>query len=401
MLAGGTRTGRSLADPGSITARTRRPWTVRRPFDDARTRPSARERTDGGSHLNQVGVPDAGKTATTYRPGFDVLRLVAIAGVVAIHVASPLLNHLDPAHPGRWWVGNLVFSLTRWTVPIFVMISGALTIGPRSASLVDFWRGRIPRLAIPLTAWTFIYWIFRIVHEGLRPDLGWLARSVLTTTTYGHLYFLAILLGLAAATPVIAAFWRIAGDRERLVLTCMGLGLGLAYRALQEPHIVGPVMLLDWWLPFVGYFLAGAYLSEVRLSQRSRRIAVVLFAASAGMVALGAWLSRSALLPLPVGTLYSYLGPLAMVGSLSAFVIAIPLGARFRPQYLRRLATLVLGIYLINPLLVALVRDIAPVPAGTAPAAVYVVIVTAIVTAGSAGLTLAGSRVRWVRRIVT
>ncbi len=186
--------------------------------------------------INLSPVPQMAdvKASQLYLAWLDQARLVAIAGVVAIHVASPLLSNLDPHHPGRWWVANAVFAVTRWTVPVFVMISGALALQPRSAGTLSYYRRRIPRISVPLIAWSILYWAFLVVIQRQALDPIWLLRSMLAATTYGHLYFLAILLGLALVSPVLAAFWRVADRRERLAVAALALCMGLAFRLFQE-----------------------------------------------------------------------------------------------------------------------------------------------------------------------
>jgi surface polysaccharide O-acyltransferase-like enzyme len=329
----------------------------------------------------------------------DLARVIAIFGVVAIHIGSPFLVHLDPRHPGAWWVGNVDFALTRWTVPVFVMISGALAIDGQQRSLRGYYGRRLPRIVVPLVAWSLVYWAFRIVHDGEAASAAWFVKSVLTATTYGHLYFLAAILGLAVITPVLAAFWNGATRGEQLVITFVALGLSLAIRGLQEFQMMGSVTLLDWWLPFLGYYLGGAFLRDVELSSRRRLEVAALFALSAALIAANAWLSRTTGSAISVGWTYSYFGPLAMINALAAFALLAGMRrVRIRTFVLRGLAALVLGIYLVNPILVAILNDVIALPTAALPAAAYLVLATISVVAASAILTSLGARIPRLRR---
>ena len=55
---------------------------------------------------------------------FDILRIVACFAVIIIHVCSWYL-YSDINSP-NWQVFNFYNSIVKWSVPIFVMISGAL-----------------------------------------------------------------------------------------------------------------------------------------------------------------------------------------------------------------------------------------------------------------------------------
>ena len=58
----------------------------------------------------------------------DVARSASAIAVVWLHVASEVLV-ADPSVTSlNWWIGNAADSLSRWCVPVFVMLSGALLI---------------------------------------------------------------------------------------------------------------------------------------------------------------------------------------------------------------------------------------------------------------------------------
>lgn len=65
---------------------------------------------------------------------FDILRIVAIFFVVFVHLAAQHWSDVDVSSRA-WFAFNLYCTTGKWSVPIFVMISGALFLGRRSASL--------------------------------------------------------------------------------------------------------------------------------------------------------------------------------------------------------------------------------------------------------------------------
>ena len=58
----------------------------------------------------------------------DWLRVLATIAVVTIHVSAGYVSVLDANNASRWMAGNLFESISRASVPIFVMISGALLL---------------------------------------------------------------------------------------------------------------------------------------------------------------------------------------------------------------------------------------------------------------------------------
>ncbi len=84
----------------------------------------------------------------------EVVRAVAIAGVVFLHSASPGLYLVDSLPRADWRFAIVVDGLTRPAVPLFFMASGALLLR-REFSFADLGR-RLPRLVVPLLAWSII-----------------------------------------------------------------------------------------------------------------------------------------------------------------------------------------------------------------------------------------------------
>ena len=53
---------------------------------------------------------------------FDLLRCVAAVAVIAIHVLAPYLPF------NEWFTAVGVNGVTRWAVPVFILITGALML---------------------------------------------------------------------------------------------------------------------------------------------------------------------------------------------------------------------------------------------------------------------------------
>ena len=88
---------------------------------------------------------------------FDALRLMAIIGIIFCHTAISFIA-LD--------IGSINFYITafmdcfrEFSVPIFVMLSGALLIGKKD-SLSSFFKRRLSRIFIPFIFWWIIYSLF-------------------------------------------------------------------------------------------------------------------------------------------------------------------------------------------------------------------------------------------------
>ena len=193
----------------------------------------------------------------------DVLRTGAAVLVVLLHCSGSLrpLAEFGP----EWWGTALLQAFTRSAVPLFVMISGALLIGPETENLAAFYRRRASRILVPLIFWMLFYQL--ISTRGLS---GRIVATIYGGTPYPHLWYLYMLLCLYFVLPAVSAAYR-SMNRGWLVLLSLGLigstFLSYAYNLLvfhRFPVLFFPLKTI----PFIGYALIGKVLYDA-LPRRS------------------------------------------------------------------------------------------------------------------------------------
>lgn len=82
---------------------------------------------------------------------FDILRVVAIFAVVAVHLSAQHWLDVDVSSRA-WFAFNLYCTTGKWSVPIFVMISGALFLG-RDTTIRTILKKNVLRMA-----GVFVFW---------------------------------------------------------------------------------------------------------------------------------------------------------------------------------------------------------------------------------------------------
>ncbi|MEU9506135.1 acyltransferase family protein [Micromonospora sp. NPDC048170] len=358
-----------------------------------------------------IPVPPAPADRPPRQYALDVLRIVAICGVVAIHVLGTYVANDDLRGSRDWWIATAVNIGAVWTVPVFVMISGALVLAPRAHrdGPAAFYRKRFPRILPALVAWHLIYLIgVRFLLRQEEPRGSALVQQLIDARVYTALYFLWLIAGLYVVAPVLAAFLAGGGDRRARITAGVAMGWTLAafmlagvMTFLDAPR---PIHLGAWtmWWPYVGYFLAGWALRRVRL--RGWRLGLAALLAVA-LLAEGVWRWGSRPdLPLvqalvPVG----YLGAGVAVASVCVFLVGLALGERLRPspgaaRILVRLSDASFGVFLVHLLILAVVQWAAPgLPVGES---LGVTLATcAFVVVASFAVSLGAARVPYLRAI--
>jgi surface polysaccharide O-acyltransferase-like enzyme len=280
---------------------------------------------------------------TQRNPNIDTLRVVAAYAVVWLHVSVWVVYGDPSVESSGWWVGNLVDSFTRWSVPLFVMLSGMLLLSASaSATPLDFWRKRLRRLLPALVFWTLVYFAFRYFFEPPF-ELKDAIKSLLKGNPYYHMWYLYMLVGLTFITPYLRQLVAVISRRALLYLI-----LGSFIIAAGEFAYGGRVMtFLPSFLPFTGYFLAGYYIANLDYKPK-KRIFIPLILLCGLVIAL----ATGALMPSrdikAYDFTYSYHNLLVVIMSLSIFLLLIK--APPMTGLLQRIAPITLGVYAIHPL---------------------------------------------------
>lgn len=89
---------------------------------------------------------------------FDLLRCVAAVAVIAIHVLAPYRNELGVIPMDQWLTAVGVNSVTRWAVPVFILITGALMLSDtRPFDGKYYVKRRLGKVLVPFLIWSTFY----------------------------------------------------------------------------------------------------------------------------------------------------------------------------------------------------------------------------------------------------
>ena len=126
----------------------------------------------------------------------NTVRALAIITVVGIHVAGPALYQPMNAN---WWTGNIIASLSRIRVPLFLMISGALLLH-KDEPVRIFFKKRFSKILIPFLFWSAFYYIYQI-RSGL--DMNSFIKVLLGNGIMYHLWYFYLIIPLYLLIPLL------------------------------------------------------------------------------------------------------------------------------------------------------------------------------------------------------
>jgi len=225
----------------------------------------------------------------------DNLRVIATIGVIFIHVSSDYAPSSGTVSAYNFWVGNLFDSAARFSVPIFVMLSGALLL-PKDYGISTFLKKRMSRLLLPFLFWSLFYIARSInyeLHQGNKMGVMEIARFVFVQFRDGsslHFWYIYMIIGLYLFVPIIGKWVRNATEKEILYF----LAIWLCTLFLDQPVIskIKPNIDLTYFTGFLGYLVLGYYLStkSFRNAKRLNIIAILLILVGFASTAVGTFL---------------------------------------------------------------------------------------------------------------
>ncbi len=213
----------------------------------------------------------------------DVARVFSMASVIMIHVGA--ISWYDgPFSIYPWGVMNLFDLLSRYCVPVFLMISGYLFLDPdRDIPVRKIYMRYLPRLLAAFFFWSFLYALITSGFATQRTLGNGVGLKIVQDTFWGHyhMWYMYVIVGLYVVTPALRP---IAADRRA------------ARYFLIASYLLGYVMPMIQMIPFIYehtakytnrlelrfilgysfYYLAGYYFGSMEMTQKQQRLAYLI-----------------------------------------------------------------------------------------------------------------------------
>ena len=221
----------------------------------------------------------------------DYLRVFASIAIIFLHVTGQDMYDIEVASTG-WNLYNICNGATRWGVPVFVMMSGALFL-PREIPTEILYKKYISRIAIAYVVWSSFYAIVdalgsTIFVEGYHTTIVEIIGSFISGAF--HLWFLPMIIGLYLCIPFVKQFTM--NDKLTkyfLLLSIIFCFVKTQIQLVTDTLVRGNVQILfkdistvfDYFninivIGFVAYFILGFYLNKTDISKKQRTIIYIL-----------------------------------------------------------------------------------------------------------------------------
>lgn len=218
----------------------------------------------------------------------DTLKLLAILGVITIHISATPLISLKIAS-FDWSIALFFGSIIRWAVPIFLMCSGVLFLkADKVITIKQIFTKYLLRITCALFVWAAFYEVIDILKAF--KSMGYIDCSIIlkavnnicTFNTQSHLYYLYIVILIYSLLPILRVFTDRAEKQqlEYLLIVWVILGIVLPFAIQFRPISLIRGMVRQYPINMVysaiGYFVLGHYLHKYTLKKRTNYIIYLL-----------------------------------------------------------------------------------------------------------------------------
>ena len=295
----------------------------------------------------------------------ELLRILACFCIILLHVSAEAWYNVE-IYSIQWVGYQIVNSISRLGVDVFIMISGALFLGNDRGSSIQKIKKYICKIVCLIFVWSVGYFTLRVaVGDIIIGSVSDIFNGVLNG--YYHLWYLWTVLGLYLISPILKKFVVDKKICEYFLILCMVACwipefLSIIPSCNKFLKIIFEEKM-NFYMPmgYIGCYVLGYYLYQFGLCEKKIRILVVLGFLGAIYGSIG-------------GILYSrYIGKATQVTFNNLTISTVCYSAMvffiFYKKFscikfsekakniISRVGNSTLGIYLIHVLLVKLISD--------------------------------------------
>ena len=298
----------------------------------------------------------------------SLIRAFGCLAVILLHVSVPLIYHSESLSY-EWWLGYFFNSITRFSVPIFVMASGALILSilkdEPNINFINFYKKRVSKIMPALIFWNFFYILLQIFQHQLykfNDMYEFFIPRFIHGNIYYHLWYFYMILGLYVVAPYLAILLKNLKSITLLNYIILGFVLVSCFKLSSYFFENENLFFLVNSIIYIPYFLIGAVIYKSR-EKLIRYKSIGLF------ISVISWITLMFL----SSFLFTYFNSklwLIMTDYLNPFVIFMSIGIFIylinfedsKSLYFNKMIEIIskfsIGIYLIHPFIMVSYRFI-------------------------------------------
>lgn len=207
----------------------------------------------------------------------DRLRVFATFSVIILHCNAPYFIDAEIYGTKTWCFVNIVNSIIRWGVPIFLMISGKLLINStRDESIARFIFNRCSRVVLPFFMWSIIYYINSSIRVGNEIKISVFITKFLEKNISYHFWYVYTLFGIYLYVPLFKSLKFL--DRDRIIkyIFCVIFITSTVIPFISRLAGIKIFAIVNIFNGYLGWFLFGYIIDKINFSKKYRLYIYIL-----------------------------------------------------------------------------------------------------------------------------
>ncbi len=223
----------------------------------------------------------------------DILRSLSAIGVVVLHSFDSIYFRPDFFGGKSWWITHIIMAFFRTAVPIFILLSGYLNLGTEKSFSQIFTKTK-KRIFVPLFSFFSLYIEYdlltqRLPWNGLQTIAEIINKFNINTQTL--LYFLIVLIFLYILTPFFNVLFKESKNiQKKFIIGFLVLGAVILITRIttfrNDEYFYNSY---NTWISYIGYYLLGYYIKQVKLTTKQYIMAFIIFLLSFVVTIMGTY----------------------------------------------------------------------------------------------------------------
>lgn len=144
------------------------------------------------------------KAVVTRTYYLDVIRVLAIILVIALHCVSDISVGLKFYGKNSWYASVAINAVCRAGVPLFLMISGYLSLDNKhTEDITGYYKKRFSRIIPSLIIWNIIYYLFFTIYKNENFSFQTFFERLINNGNSYHMWYVYTLLGIYLISPFL------------------------------------------------------------------------------------------------------------------------------------------------------------------------------------------------------